>query len=555
MESTAVGYQELIQIPKRLQEALDWWKRNRYILDTSTPSHADIERLRRSWRMEVQRQPHFKGGSNIHLPVLRWMVEALVLRLYVAHFHTQPYINLTPIRTDRMAEIGKLEEVLFHYQRQSKRSESFYPIILDAVLLGTGVGFKSWKKEHGKEYPATEYVPLENFFVYPAVRRFEDVLAIGHREAYSIKRFMEEFDVPDEILSRIGVGIVAKDLRPDPELTPETGWGVVWVNRMYFWWEDKWIEVIYLPLYGYILHFKEYTLPTPPYVVYTINRRLGLFGEGVGRLLFDIEAEINELHNLRLDNLLLTNLPVFKVRKNSPAQQIQEFSAGLKVPIETPADIDVLVMPQQFTGLLQEEQQLLELAKMVSGISEIMLGQPDRYTTAYSVESALLEGSVRFKQYYNMGKECLRRDALMDLLLIKQYGNPLIEASLVGGVAPSDMFTEDELYHETEFSIEPNTAQVNRETDRQRWLMIRELFYQTLSPKGRWEIDSRILKLMGVAKPEEILGEKPTEEEEALAQQQVMDTASQMVAMQQLASLAQGVPSGGVPPSMGGEPV
>jgi len=199
---------------------------------------------------------------------------------------------------------------------------------------------------------------------------------------------------------------------------------------------------------------------------------------------------------------------------------------------------------------------------MVSGISEIMLGQTDRYTTAYSVESALLEGSVRFKQYYNMGKECLRRDALIDLLLIKHFGNPLVEASLVGGVAPSDMFSIDEINNETEFSIEPNTAQINRETDRQRWLMIRELFYPTLSPKGRWEVDSRILKLMGVAKPEEILGEKPTEEEEELAKQQVMENAAQMVAMQQLAQLAppngaqrSSEAYGGMPPSIvGGEP-
>ena len=510
--SSSLGYTLSFSVPAEWSEALDYFKRYRYFFETHNPDKAVIEPLRRSWRLETNRRPLFEGANNIHIPVLRWMVDALATRLFAAHFSQTPYVLLRPFNTNLINRITDLEELLFLYQRLSQRSRYFYPIILDAVLLGTGVGFKSWKREQGKSYPLTEYVPLENLIAYPAVRRFEDLMVIGHKEAYTIKRLSEEFDLPEDLYRRIGIGAMMKELKPDPEMTAETGWGIVQVNRLYFWYNGDWFEAVYLPMYGHILHFAKYPFPILPYVLYTITPRIGIFGEGIGRLVEGLERSVVELHNLQLDNLMLTNIPVFKVRKGSSASNITKFSAGMKIPVETPSDIDILVMPQQYGGLVQEQQQLQDLAKMISGVSEIMQGQPPSpYATAYAVEATLLEGSVKFKQHFQLGKEALIRDAILDLLFIKRYGDPLFETTALGKPTPMAFFTEDDIIQQTQFQIEPNTTQINRETDRQRWLAIRELFYPTLPPSGKWEIDAHILKLMGVSKPEVILGEKPSD--------------------------------------------
>ena len=510
------------------KKAFEHFKNNRWFVETQTPDRQFIEPLRRSWRLETQRTPQFEGASNVFVPIVRWLTEAVLVRLFTAQFNQTPFTLLRAINTDRIAEVSKLEDLLFHTHTVVDLPTAFYSIILDAVLLGTGVGYK----EIVKGFPYTRYVPLENFIVYPDTGRWDAVEWVGHTELRSYKKLKEEY--PDLKYEDIFKSYPApKDLAQDPELIPFRG-GIP-TRTLYFWWDGTWWKAVYLPIRGLFLEFTEYPLPVPPYFLYSLNARYSLFGEGVGRLLTGLEMEINELHNLHLDNLLLTNLPIFKVRKGSSASLVQSLKAGMKIPVETPSDIDILYMPQMYQGLMSEERQLRELAQQVSGVSEIMAGQVPQYATAYAVEAGLLEGSVRFKQYLKALNEALSYSSKLDLLLLKIYGDPLYQTRVVGGVSPLLKFSLDEILEETEFRLEGNTTTTNREADRQRWMAVREMLYPNLGLRGRWLIDATILRLLGVQKPEAFLGEEPTpEQEEAfrLAQQQQM---MMMMAQQQMA--------------------
>lgn len=526
------------EMNKAEERAWEWFKQNRFMWDVLTPTDPKITQLRKTYRLEVHREPPFEGASNVHIPIVRWMVDTLTVRLHTAHFNQQPYVLLRPFNTSRQGAVSALETVLFNYQRLSRRADAFYPIILDAVLLGTGIGHKRWTVRGNKSYPETVYVPLENFICYP---NFSEQIVMGHREIVSFRHLEAEYEIPDYIAEKLNRGLAATYSRQaDHSLdhVPETGWGILTVVKLYFWFEGKLWEVHYLPFYGDALLFREAPIQMFPYVVMRLTpRSLSIFGEGLGRLLLGLEQEITELHNIRLDNHILTNMPIFKVRRGSSANQITHFRAGMKVPVETPADIDILLMPQQIgQGILQEEQQLLEYAKLVAGVSELMSGQPPSpYHTAYAVEATLLEGSVRFKLMFHFSREALRHDALLDLLLMRRYSDPLYEQRLTEKLPPILEFTDEEIVQESEFVIEPNTANINKETDRQRWLMIRQLFMDRLTEAGRWEVDAHILRLMGIVNPESILGQKPD------------DTPPPVVEGEAMAGLTGG---GGVPPEL-----
>jgi hypothetical protein len=492
---------------------LQKYQRMRWFFEAKTPRYDRIHRLRLRYNLQAQRQPPIDGGSNIVIPITRYICQSVVERLLLTHFSSEPYILVRPIRTTTAT--NDLELLLHHYQKKQPMKE-WYKIITDAVLLGTGVGYKMMMKpandsEVSTPYPYLRYVPLENFFVYPELPTLQGVIAVGHKETVSLKYLIDEYGLPDEVLERLwGSPANIPDQNPLRVETPTTGWGIVELSRAIYYCEGKYYNIHYLPRFGLYLRKEVYPFPIFPYVIYTVMPSATIFGTGLGQMLEPFEEEITELHNLRLDNHLLTNLPIFKVRKGSTAQKIDNFSAGMKIPVETPQDIDVLLMPQQFGGILQEEQSLMQLATQISGINEILTGQmPPASATAYAVETALLEGAVRFKAFYASAKEAFRANAKLDLLFLKKWGDEVYISQVLNAPSPLIDYTIDDIVRETEFTIEPNTASVNRETDKQRWLIVRQLMYEQLPPEGRWEVDAQILRLMGINRPEAIIGEKP----------------------------------------------
>jgi len=493
---------------------IEKFQRLRWFFEAKTPRYDRIHRLRLRYNLQAQRQPPIEGGSNIVIPIVRYICQSVVERLLLTHFASEPFILVRPVRT--ATATNDLELLLHHYQKKQPLKE-WYKVITDAVLLGTGIGYKMMVKpandvEVSTPYPYLRYVPLENFIVYPELPSLQGVIAVGHKETVSLKYLIDEYGLPEEVLDRLwGSPSNIPDQHPLRVETPATGSGIVDLNRVIYYCEGKYYHIQYLPRFNLYLRKEVYPFPIFPYVIYTIMPSATIFGTGLGQMLEPFEEEITELHNLRLDNHLLTNLPIFKVRKGSTAQKIDSFSAGMKIPVETPQDIDILLMPQQFGGILQEEQSLMQLATQISGINEILMGQmPPASATAYAVETALLEGAVRFKAFYASAKEAFRMNAKLDLLFLKKWGDEVYISQVLNAPSPLIDYTIDDIVRETEFTIEPNTASVNRETDKQRWLIVRQLMYDQLSPEGKWEVDAQILRLMGINRPEAIIGEKPT---------------------------------------------
>jgi len=492
--------------------ALQKFKRNRYFYYSKTPASNNIQRLRQRYNLKVVRTPPFKGASNIVIPLVRYVCQAVAERLFLSHFSSEPYVLIRPVRTQ--TNVALIEQILFHYQRKQSLKE-WYRIITDAVLLGTGVGYKTLltpqKDEINTPTPYTKYVPVEDFYIYPETSSLRDVIAVGHREVMSLKEIVETYDLPYDLVDKvIGSALPPADTDTLRVETANAGWGVAEVYRTVFYCDGEYYEVHELRNPSVFLLFRKYPYKVMPYILYTIMPSASVFGTGLGQLLEPFEEEITELHNLRLDNHQLTNLPIFKVRKGSTAQKVDVFEAGMKIPVETLSDIEPLLMPQQFRGLIDEERALFDLALQVSGLNEIVLGQQAKpYSTAYAVETALLEGAVRFKSFFSSGREAIKRSSLIDLLMLKKEADEVYVSSLISAPSPLLSISMEDIIRETEFIIEPNTTSINRETDKQRWLIVRQLFQDTLTPTGRWEVDAHILRLMGITNVEVFIGEKP----------------------------------------------
>jgi hypothetical protein len=543
--------QKAVGLDPNKDPVLQKFQRMRWFFEAKTPRLDRIHRLRLRYNLQATREPPMEGGSNIVIPIVRYICQSVVERLLLTHFSSEPYILVRPIRTTTAT--NDLELLLHHYQKKQPIKE-WYKVITDAVLLGTGVGYKMMMKpandvEVSTPYPYLRYVPLENFFVYPELPTLQGVIAVGHKETVSVKYLIDEYNLPDEVLERLWASPAnIPDQHPLRVETPTTGWGIIELNRVIYYCEGKYYCIHYLPRFGLYLHKEVYPFPIFPYVIYNIMPSATIFGTGLGQMLEPFEEEITELHNLRLDNHLLTNLPIFKVRKGSTAQKIDSFSAGMKIPVETPQDIDVLLMPQQFGGILQEEQALMQLATQISGINEILMGQmPPASATAYAVETALLEGAVRFKAFYASAKEAFRTNAKLDLLFLKKWGDEVYISQVLNAPSPLIDFTIDDIVRETEFTIEPNTASVNRETDKQRWLIVRQLMYDQLPPEGRWEVDAQILRLMGINRPEAIIGEKPATPEAPAPAPETHPLVGLSVPDEMLLAGAGGMPMAGNP--------
>lgn len=111
---------------------------------------------------------------------------------------------------------------------------------------------------------------------------------------------------------------------------------------------------------------------------------------GVGWMLEPIQAEIDTLHNIRINSLHIASLQMFATRPGSDAiGPDEEFYPFKRVVMEEPDDFKVIEFPDTSAGTFQAEMMDQQYGRTVTGIAEAQLGMPD--TTAKSGTSPTLQ--------------------------------------------------------------------------------------------------------------------------------------------------------------------
>jgi len=494
--------------------------------------HAERQRNIYNWRKQgfaetYEREPAWEGGSNLQIPVTQWATEVIHDRLFLSQFGVNaPLIQIKPLDLNDTQIANNLEKVLKHYQRVGKKANAVSLALFDAILLGCGVVRIDWRKEKRKwgrtrmyRYPKTEWVPLENFFLGNPFSEEQNVVChLYYRRKAELKALADKGLVDGDVIETLtpAIDLPFFTSEDDETLSPIVASKTIddtvpLVDIFYRDTEDNWRIATYAPNDNIVLSDVSYDYPTDRLPFFMLRFIPKAYGRGLATILQPLEDELSVLHNQRIDNNTLVNLPVFKVLTSSPALKDKEvWFAGKKIPVDTPEDITPIQISERITPL-HDEMQLFDYIKLFTGISELLSGNPLRgEKTAYEIEATLAEGSVRFRRYIHYVVEWVKEQAQFELLLLKHYGDDAEIYNITKSANPFDMISDEDILYR--FNIEANSILTNKELERQRWFLIRNLLSQEPSvvnnPSAWYEVLRQLLTAYDVDY-KTILGEKP----------------------------------------------
>jgi hypothetical protein len=531
-------------------------------LNAKSPLNLKIQ----TWRdlyagKEYDRTPSFENGSNIRIPVVRILADQILLRLVQSHFGVEPYVRIKP-----QPDVGELdgarslERQLWHVHKAQNKLLAGFLVIKDSVITGTGVCKTVWDMDYklvrdkGKKkyvlkynYPKTVHIPTEDFVIYPAKSTtVDDAQFVGHK----FERRWDELqrgvatglyneDWMEDLRSKASGSRTATDSQDARVGVKDSG--VDWKDKTYelyelivgYDYDDDGLDEDYLVTFerstGKIIRWIEYPASYGErwYHTYTpIPVSNSVYGESMVGLTEAFDEEISTLHNQRIDNTTLVNMPMLKVRKGSPAAKDDEKAKpGKKWLVNEPDDLTPLTLvPPLQDGFRNDEDQLLYYSKILTGVSELNMGGTVRGDkTAYEIEASLAEGSIRIRLQVTLGVEWLTRMAWQELGLLKQFLPDGVYERVTGGPnILADLAWEDMWEH---YDVEPtgNTTTSNRELERQKFVFLREALKNdpllfdadpsgVMVPKGGWyELNNRFLVAHSIDDPESIIGPKPEE--------------------------------------------
>jgi hypothetical protein len=192
----------------------------------------------------------------------------------------------------------------------------------------------------------------------------------------------------------------------------------------------------------------------------------------------------------------------------------EEWTAGKKIVVDSPDDVTPLPVQELVTSD-RDENFLWELAKLVSGVNELMSGVPSvrGENTAYEVEVAMAEGSVRFRRFIVFVAQWMRRLIQHELLLLQLMGDEEEMAQICYPKPnPLQLIEPLDILHRFEYNF--NTVLTNRQMEIQKWILLRNLLAQeplfVENKQAQWYLLRQILSAFDVDY-RLIIGETPEE--------------------------------------------
>lgn len=503
------------------------------------------------------RDAALRNGANLRINLVAEMVDATLVRLTQSHFGIEPYVRVLPMSSELSDIAGSSEQWLQYLHSLQSIVETGFLTIQDSMIAGYGITKVHWLQQYervnfdGKEsnvllynLPTTEYIPAEEFYVYPTdVKSIDRSQICGHRtylrwdeivRGSTVGKFNPEWITQIE---QKAPGETTDDETERTEVgTDKISWEEVYYRIMElvvrYDHDDDGLEEMYLVFFDEdnqkIIGFHRYPYAHSRinYVPYVHAPTKGWMGRSLVQELEDLDQELCTLHNMRIDNGALMNLGIFTVLMDSPAAKDDEaWYSGKKIPVNDHEDMKQLFKTDQMGSFRADEEQIIGLARVRSGVSELLSGQvPKGEKTAYEIESALAEGSIKFRLMVIFGLRWLKEIAWQELALTKQFLDDADET--FQRVTGQHNFLVEMPWQDIidKFDIVPmgNTTTNNRELERQKMVFLREMFKQdplVLPPPNAaqmnvdfsrwWELDRLVLESSGIHNHVAIIGPKP----------------------------------------------
>ncbi len=421
------------------------------------------------------------NAANMHVPVTAIAVDAIHARLLGTIFNIEPIVLVKGKNREKAA---KVQEILnYYWDVMMAFKEKIDSWVLKTLIEGTGVLKLIWKQEIKKtrtieeiipeveveilpiegrepqyyikeveeivyEGPSLEVIPLQDIIVPPRARSVEESKFIVHRfylrwsdlkkrELEGIYDNIEEIknkiteqykreEVYRTIQETIGITETMENRFENMEFELYEYWGGYDINNdgideeCIFTLESSTLTLIRADINSY-LHGNR------PFVILKIIPREGFFyGIGLCERLESLQAEINTVHNDRLNNQALAIAKIFKVRKGSGFDPtLQELYPGATIFLEDLNDLQILEMGDIKSSSFLEEPMLREYIERATGVTDYTLGMGGRYRTGRGTATGTLallqEGNIRFDVFVERLRGALKKLAEMTIQLCQQF--------------------------------------------------------------------------------------------------------------------------------------
>jgi len=494
-----------------------------YIMAYSGRNDQIRELRRQAYAERFQRDPAVEGGSNLQLPLTRWVVDVILERLFLSLFGSPDVVRVVP----KSLEDGEIAESIGKILNAYAQPQPVMLALSDALLLGEGVvrlGMEifeeRWGKKKKRKRPFLEWIPLENVYFLSPLQDSPEKRGVFWIHYMKKKVVAEAFDVdvkslPETTETPFFLPTAVEEMLP---LSMFAGESEALTKVAEFYLPDEEVgyrHVVYLPDADLFLTDEKSALPFDGAPLFLL--RLFPFGSGgLGALLSPIEEELTAFHNQKIDANTFRLMPIYRVVSTSPALRDKEqWTAGKRIVVDSPDDVTPLPVQELVTSE-RDEMFLWELAKLVSGVNELLSGVPTvrGENTAYEVEIAMAEGSVRFRRFMIFVAEWMRRVIQHELLLLQLMG----DEEEIGNICypspnPLQMIEPLDIVHRFVYNF--NTVLSNRQMEIQKWILLRNLLAQeplfAQNRQAQWYLLRQILTAFDVDY-RLIIGEKPEEE-------------------------------------------
>lgn len=206
------------------------------------------------------------------------------------------------------------------------------------------------------------------------------------------------------------------------------------------------------------------------------KRAGGTYGVGIPELMYPISKELDAMHNMRVDNGILTNMPIGFYRATSTTEPTKiPLQPGMLIPLEDPQR-DIYFPPRQNSTAFgfQEEEGLMSLIQRLTGVNDLtmglMSGTQGATRTATGTQALLGESNANldiFLRRLNMGW----KQALKYLVHMLQQRIPEGLSFRVTGQDGDDYWrqikSQKELEGDFDIEVSGNSANSNKQIQQQ----------------------------------------------------------------------------------------
>lgn len=496
--------------------------------------------------MKTGVMPGFKGGHDVHIPMIFEKVRTMHSRIYQAVLSIDPMFSIKP-RSVVSEEQKQTREDLLRWATNdyANKTEGWAPTldqdIWNFVADGTSISKHFWVRDvrksvnvvseekrpleldaHGQpvmnereveeesivyDGPMFKTVRLEDIYIVGNyVDSLDDADLIVHRQQYTrsdlIKLaklgFFEE-EALECVLKKEPDSTYLNSLMGNDNLLKNVddwatgvdksaslaGIKTYTIHESYFRYDidddgiDEelvaWIE----ESTGEVLRITYLERVGPggkrPFVLKKFIPRQGSFyGIGLAEMLFGLNNELDMLHNMRLDNGTLMNLPFgfYRAASGLNPEKI-DLGPGKLIPVDDPqGDVNFPRMNGGTGYGFQEEQAVTGYADKSSGINEIAMGSTTGQGAARTATGATILANaanagidIFIRRYQDGFKQNLH---ILDLQLADLL--PLGTITRVVGQDGKDLYRQftsrDSLRFEVDYCLEGNSANTNKLVER-----------------------------------------------------------------------------------------